>query len=298
MNLYKNSSIHKLAVGELEIKSMGILKVIGFELLYLLLMNVMGLVPIAIENIIYGDINYYTWIGTVGTDIIAQSIVILIILKMVKTIGNENGIILERMNLTKRDYLCAAGVVISYSLIRYGILDEILMSLPYLIPDELVKMIEEILTQSSYVILFVQTVVIAPIFEEIMYRGVFLNGMLKRYSPKKAIILSSLVFGFVHLNLPQGLNAFVLGLIFAVIYYYTRSLYLCMFMHAVNNFVVDFIYVPEIAFIKIVLYILVPIIGIFIVIKCKKELNLKERFERVKIDIREKEAIIEEGAIK
>ena len=77
-------------------------------------------------------------------------------------------------------------------------------------------------------VLFVQTVIIAPVFEETIYRGIILNGMLKKYSPKKAIIVSSLIFGLIHLNLPQGLNAFVLGLIIATVYYYTRSLYICM----------------------------------------------------------------------
>ncbi len=104
--------------------------------------------------------------------------------------------------------------------------------------------------------------------------------MLKKYSPKKAIIVSSLIFGLIHLNLPQGLNAFVLGLIIATVYYYTRSLYICMIMHAANNFLVNFTFVPENFILKIALYVIIPVLGIALLLKCRKELDFKNRSNR------------------
>ena len=139
---------------------------------------------------------------------------------------------------------------------------------------------ESMFNNSSWTILFVQIVIIAPVFEEIIYRGIILNGMLKKYSPKKAIIVSSLIFGLIHRNLPQGLNAFVLGLIIATVYYYTRSLYICMIMHAANNFLVNFIFVPENFILKIALYIIIPVLGIVLFLKCRKELDFKNRSNR------------------
>ena len=180
------------------------------------------------------------------------------------------------MEVSKKDYIYCGCLVASFIMIKYGVLDELLKRLPYLIPEEMVKKMESLFEDTSLTVLFVQTVIIAPLFEEVMYRGILLNGMLKKYSPKKAIIVSSLIFGFIHLNLPQGLNAFVIGLIIATVYYYTRSLYICMIMHAANNFLVNFAFVPENFALKIALYIIIPVLGITLFLKCRKELDFQK----------------------
>ena len=84
---------------------------------------------------------------------------------------------------------------------------------------------------------FILAIIIAPVFEEIMMRGIILEGLLNKYKPVTAIITSSLIFGLIHLNIPQLINAALLGLILGVIYYKTRSLILCIFAHATNNLI-------------------------------------------------------------
>ena len=79
-------------------------------------------------------------------------------------------------------------------------------------------------------------VVMAPLFEEWLCRGVALNGLLKRgYSPWAAIIWSACMFGVIHMNPWQAIPAFLMGLLFGWIYWRTRSLWATIFMHAVNN---------------------------------------------------------------
>ncbi|MAG36694.1 MAG: hypothetical protein CL878_10705 [Dehalococcoidia bacterium] len=80
-------------------------------------------------------------------------------------------------------------------------------------------------------------VIVAPLTEELLFRGVILRGLLLRHSARKAIIASSLLFGFVHLNPWQLVGATVLGVLFAWWYVHTRSLTLCIFGHAFNNLV-------------------------------------------------------------
>lgn len=133
--------------------------------------------------------------------------------------------------------------------------------------DGLYEYLEEYLLNTSYIFIFISTCIIAPIFEEVLYRGVLLNGLLKKYNYKKAIIYSALIFGIAHMNLPQGVNAFFLGVIIGLAYYYTRSIYLCMTMHFVNNFLVNFVVYPESKLWTVILFIIVPIIGILIFIK-------------------------------
>jgi membrane protease YdiL (CAAX protease family) len=81
----------------------------------------------------------------------------------------------------------------------------------------------------------IMVVVIGPFFEEILFRGMILDGFLKRYSPWKSILWSSVIFGLFHLNPWQFIPAFILGVLMGYVYWKTRSLWLCIFIHFVNN---------------------------------------------------------------
>lgn len=76
---------------------------------------------------------------------------------------------------------------------------------------------------------------VAPIFEEIVFRGIILDGLLIKYSPKKAIIISALIFGVIHGNFDQGVNAFLIGIILGIIYFKTKSLLPGILIHFLNN---------------------------------------------------------------
>ncbi len=78
-------------------------------------------------------------------------------------------------------------------------------------------------------------VVIAPLTEEIVFRGVILRGLLGRWRPWIAIVASALLFALMHLNPAQAPVAFAVGLALGWIYTRTRSLGLCVLGHALNN---------------------------------------------------------------
>ena len=82
---------------------------------------------------------------------------------------------------------------------------------------------------------FLQIAIFAPFFEEVLFRGIILRGFLANYKPTKAIFLSALFFGLIHMNGPQFVNAFLIGLFLGIVYYRTRSLLLCIAVHAMNN---------------------------------------------------------------
>jgi len=82
---------------------------------------------------------------------------------------------------------------------------------------------------------FLTVAVAAPILEETLMRGIILEGLLKNYNPKKAIIWSALFFGILHLNPWQFVAAFIIALGIGYLYWKTRSLALCIFIHFVNN---------------------------------------------------------------
>lgn len=78
-------------------------------------------------------------------------------------------------------------------------------------------------------------VVFAPIAEELLFRGIILRGFLKNYKPATAVIVTAVMFGVFHLNIPQGITATILGMALGFIFLKTGSLWVCMFFHALNN---------------------------------------------------------------
>jgi membrane protease YdiL (CAAX protease family) len=84
---------------------------------------------------------------------------------------------------------------------------------------------------------FWSIVVFAPIFEELIFRGIMLDGLLQKYKPAKSIIISSFIFAIIHINPKQVVNAFLIGLFLGWSYYKTRNILIPIFIHSVNNLI-------------------------------------------------------------
>lgn len=85
---------------------------------------------------------------------------------------------------------------------------------------------------------FIMVCLFAPIFEEILFRGIILKGMLNhRISPAVAIAINGVIFGSAHMNPWQFVGAGILGAIFGFVYYRTKSLFIPIILHATNNIV-------------------------------------------------------------
>ena len=77
---------------------------------------------------------------------------------------------------------------------------------------------------------------IGPILEEVVFRGAILRRLLETsWKPWVAILVSAIIFAIAHGNLVQGGAALVLGCAMGCVYYYTRSLWPCIFIHVLNN---------------------------------------------------------------
>jgi hypothetical protein len=76
---------------------------------------------------------------------------------------------------------------------------------------------------------------IAPLSEELLFRGVVLRGFVARYPARRAIVLSALLFGASHFNPWQFGSATVFGLLAGWWLVRTGSLVPCLFGHALNN---------------------------------------------------------------
>ncbi|KFF20930.1 CPBP family intramembrane glutamic endopeptidase [Chryseobacterium sp. JM1] len=86
------------------------------------------------------------------------------------------------------------------------------------------------------VIMIIMTVIMAPIFEEIIFRGIIQKGLMnKGVDPKRAIFYASVIFGLIHGNPWQFVGAVLLGGVLGLVYYKTKSLLLPMLLHGFNN---------------------------------------------------------------
>jgi uncharacterized protein len=85
---------------------------------------------------------------------------------------------------------------------------------------------------------FTKVAVIAPIVEELIFRGLILNGFRRNYSGLKSVLISALLFSLFHLNPWQMPATFVLGLFLGWIMLRTNNIIAAMLGHSVNNLLV------------------------------------------------------------
>lgn len=103
-------------------------------------------------------------------------------------------------------------------------------------PEFVAKFLAELfLMKGRFFSMFFLLVIVAPLSEELLFRGIILRGLLSRYRPMSAILLSSMLFALMHLNPWQTISAFTLGLIYGWFYLRTGSVWPGVVGHAINN---------------------------------------------------------------
>ncbi|WP_077399142.1 CPBP family intramembrane glutamic endopeptidase [Cellulophaga omnivescoria] len=86
---------------------------------------------------------------------------------------------------------------------------------------------------SIYVIL--SAVIIAPLFEELIFRGFIFKYLKKKYSFLLSAIISSVFFSVIHLNPTRMLSVFVFGIICCFLYDRTKNIFFPILFHIVFN---------------------------------------------------------------
>ena len=127
-------------------------------------------------------------------------------------------------------------------------------------------------------------VLLGPIAEELIFRGVTLHYFKRGLPFFLANLLQAALFGFYHMNLLQGVYTFVIGFIFGVIYYYGRSLIYPILAHMLFNVCgfTELIYIGSET--KLYYYLWLPATVLFIV------LGIVLYFEKVGAGVKQKEA--------
>ena len=136
--------------------------------------------------------------------------------------------------------------------------------------------------------MLIGSVIFAPIFEEILYRGLMYNKLKEISNAFIAVFISSILFAFLHIP-GYGFNikmfSLVLdGILLTYCYEKTNNIYVPILVHSINNFFI-FLFNYVYFYCLIVIYFIIFIAGIIIAIQeIKKYLKVRKTFNLVQSD--------------
>ncbi|MCB2293131.1 CPBP family intramembrane metalloprotease [Clostridium algoriphilum] len=219
--------LENLENGSTNIKKMGIVKAL-FVMFLSILLEVFGQVPEEITDLFSGKYEKALPYVIFVFGVLVKYYVVIILLKWLSNKEIEQK---PRYYLNLASFLNATLMVIAFRIIFDNSLTLWIGSIS--IPNIINEGFNEF--RVSSIISIFSVMIVAPIYEEIIFRGILLRGMAKKINPNIAIVVSALLFAIVHINIPQGINAFFLGLVLGFIYLKSGSIYLSVFSHFVNN---------------------------------------------------------------
>ncbi|EQB86349.1 membrane protease YdiL (CAAX protease family) [Clostridium punense] len=213
--------------------------------------------------------------------VIAYTMAIILMIKSFKAEGLEKLSIRGRTNINW--IISILMLFIGYYLFSHSTFGLLLEQIP--MPKFIESTFDKI-ASNNYLMFFSLTIT-APIFEEIICRGIILELFLKRYTDYSAIVLSAFIFGLMHMNISQFINAFIIGLILGYIYLKTRSLALCILGHFINNFIVATMsvikpdYVSKYNLVQLIIGIIFIALAIYVI----REQRNKEVFKKKTVNL-------------
>lgn len=145
------------------------------------------------------------------------------------------------------------------------------------------KVSESLSSAHGSILAMVSVVILIPMFEEILFRGLIFNELRKNINIYVAIIIQAIIFAVFHGNLLQGIYTFILGVILSLLYMWTKSLWANILCHIVYN-LFGTIIVPVLLYFThsfVYGYMAIGLIGTSIVLinmfkKHKKSVTLQE----------------------
>lgn len=87
----------------------------------------------------------------------------------------------------------------------------------------------------EYILAFVSLVIVAPVAEEIIFRG-YLLGKLRKYAADWiAVLLTAALFALAHFQLNVSLDTFALGVVLCYLRIFSGSIWASIFLHMLKN---------------------------------------------------------------
>lgn len=140
-------------------------------------------------------------------------------------------------------------------------------------------MLEEFLDGADWLASGLLAVVLAPIFEELVFRKLLLDRLVK-YGELPAVLASGILFGLYHGNFQQLFYAVFIGILFAYIYVKTGRIRYSVILHMLVNFqgmvISPWLLVNEesvLAFVYILVQLAMIITGLVLLIQNRRRVH-------------------------
>ncbi|WP_162846890.1 CPBP family intramembrane glutamic endopeptidase [Marinicella litoralis] len=83
--------------------------------------------------------------------------------------------------------------------------------------------------------LFISSVLFAPVFEELVFRGLMLRALLQKANGFISVTMTALLFAAIHLSWPEAISVFAVGLIYGWMTVKSKSLIPALLAHITHN---------------------------------------------------------------
>lgn len=277
------------------VKSISILGGIGFSILFTIVLMItmllgMFIITPALESLgsmqeSLGAVQIIDGVSEIGVQILAYCATITFMKK--RYIDKRNIDVsteyIPSVKLRDNDYMNL--IIFSLGEITFVLgLSYFLNMIP--IPE----FIQELISSEDIAYPFLVTLIIggimAPIVEEILFRGILLKGLLKKYSLKKSAIVGGIMFSILHLPDIQNVLAIIVGsIVYSFVYAYTKSIVPTIILHMSYNTIATLF--DELTLrlnilnegISSIQSIILILIGGFIMFASYKNMRLEDRFK-------------------
>ncbi len=192
---------------------------------------------------------FIAWLGTVyasphqklitfASFIVGQS---LMVIPLICYLKYKNFPILSsiRFNTIK---FCTIKYVSLFSIGMIIISDEVDRIIQIFLPaPEYIVDLNQLLRPDSFLggcLLFIAVVILAPLGEEIIFRG-FLQRIIEKTwkDITRAILFTALIFAFIHMNPYWFIQIYILGVFLGFLAWKTNSIIAPLILHGLNNFI-------------------------------------------------------------
>lgn len=205
-------------------------KVMWMYVLFAVVVNGLQILLQLLLGPAYGDREWYTWLLMIVPIYVIGFPMLYLLLKSTPVMKPEKhtmkfGQFLIVVLMVCG--ICGAGSVLG-----------IIVSLPILLPFHKnisdANALQQIMTESVPFMRVLVVGILAPIFEELIFRKLLIDHVLK-YGEWIAVFLSGLMFGMFHGNFQQFFFAAGIGILFAYIYVRTGKIWYTILFHMIVN---------------------------------------------------------------
>lgn len=179
------------------------------------------------SSILFKTLNLKQQYATFVNYIFTSSISVFAAIKIYKKFAGKYNLDISNKHLYLTPIIIPIPIIL-----QFGITSHLVHLIP--MPELVKKAFYELGNDYSWATLLT-VIILAPVLEEIICRGIILKGLLNNYKPWNAILVSSAIFGIMHLNPWQFIGAFGIGLINGWVFWKTKNIILPILIHLTNN---------------------------------------------------------------